>query len=218
MNIGLLIRGVKAGAKLAKSGAKATARGTKSAAKATARKAKSGARATAKAVGKNKVVRGASRVGGKVAEGVGYAATSGLKRGKTGRYFKGGGSKPIQSISKAKVRSTGKKVIGGAAAIGTGYGTTKTVKSKRAKAAAAKAKRDAAAAKARSKVSSAPKKTKPKTVNKPTKKSLPAYARLSSPKPTKPKSSLRPRSPGEMAGGKGSLRRKLDERYRNSKK
>ena len=132
MNIGLLIRGVKAGAKLAKSGAKATARGTKSAAKATARKAKSGARATAKAVGKNKVVRGASRVGGKVAEGVGYAATSGLKRGKTGRYFKGGGSKPIQSISKAKVRSTGKKVIGGAAAIGTGYGTTKTVKSKRA--------------------------------------------------------------------------------------
>lgn len=201
MNIGLLIRGAKAGVKLAKSGAKAGARKAKSGAKAATRKAKAGARATAKAVGNNKVVRGASRVGGKVAEGVGYAATSGLKRSKSGRYFKGGGTKAIQSISKAKVRSTGKKVIGGAAAIGTGYGGAKTAKSKRAKAAEAKAKRDAAAAKARKEMNSKPKATKPKPVKKPVKKALPAYARLSSPKPTKKKN-----SPGMTPFQKNRLR------------
>lgn len=202
MNIGLLIRGAKAGIKLAKSGAKA----------ATG-KAKSGAKAATKAVGKNKVVRGASRVGGKVAEGIGYAATPGLRKA-GGRYFKKKGTGPIKSISKAAVRKTGKKVVGGSAAIGTGYGTTKTVKSKRAKAAEEKAKRDAAAEKARKEVNSENKVAKPnavkKPIEKPIKKALPAYAQLSSPKPTKKKNS-RAMTPFQRNRLRGD-RRKLGNR------
>ena len=81
------------------------------------------------------------------------------------------------------MKKTGKKVVGGAAAVGTGYGTTKTVKSKKASASAAKAKRDAAAAKARA-ATSKPKtpKANPVKTAKPSavKKALPAYAKLGS--------------------------------------
>jgi len=160
MNIGLLIRGAKAGAKLAGKAAKATGRGAKIAAKATGAKAKG----AAKAVGNTKIARGAKRVGGKVVENVGYAATPGLRRavvagagkGSTRYFKKAAGTGAIKSIAKAQVKRTGKKVVGGAAAIGTGYGTTKTVKSRRAAAAKAKAAREAAAAKGRAAV------TKPK--------------------------------------------------------
>ena len=189
MNIGLLIRGAKAGAKLAGRAAKATGRGAKAGAKAAGRGAKGAAKATgakakgaAKAVGKTKVAKGAKRVGGKVVEGVGYASTPGLRKS-GGRYFKKKGTGAIKSVSKASVKKTGKKVVGGAAAVGTGYGTTKTVKSKKASASAAKAKRDAAAAKARTETSKAKtpkanpvKKAKPGAP----KKALPAYAKLGS--------------------------------------
>ena len=77
------------------------------------------------------------------------------------------------------MKKTGKKVIGGAAAIGAGYNTTKSVKANNAKkskaAAAAKAKRDAAASKVRSSTSKTAAKTPAK---KAAKKALPAYARL----------------------------------------
>jgi hypothetical protein len=219
MNIGLLIRGAKAGAKLAKSAANATGRGAKAGAKATGKRAKSAARATsakakgaAKAVAKSKVAQGAKRVGGKVVENVGYAATPGLRRsvvagagkGSTRYFKKAAGTGAIKSIAKAQVKRTGKKVVGGAAAIGTGYGTTKAVQSKRASnakkskaAAAAKAKRDAAAAKARaatSKVGSKPaakpasKKVSPKGAGA-TKKAIPAYARLGKKSGTRPRTS-----------------------------
>ena len=124
MNIGLLIRGAKSGAKLAGRAAKATGRGAKAGAKAAASKTK----AAAKAAGKSKVAQSAKKVGGKVAEGVGYAATPGLRRSaKRGvRYFKKGkGTSAIKSVSRAKVRSTGKKVIGGAAVVGTGAAVNK---------------------------------------------------------------------------------------------
>jgi hypothetical protein len=181
MNIGLLIRGAKAGAKLAGKAAKATGRGAKAGAKATGAKAKS----AAKAVGKTKVARGAKRVGGKVVENVGYAATPGLRRAKTAagatRYFKKAkGTGPIKSIAKAKVKRTGKQVVGGAAAIGSGYGGTKTVKSRRAAAAKAKAAREAAAAKGRAAVKP---KAAPAKPAKPASKAAPASKPKPAPKP-----------------------------------
>lgn len=136
MNIGLLIRGAKAGAKLAGRGAKAAASKTKAGAKAAASKTK----AAAKAAGKTKVVQGVKKAGGKVAEGVGYAATPGLRRSaKRGvRYFKKGkGTGPIKSVSRAAVRRRGKQVIGGAAAVGTGTAAVKVAKGRNNKKAAA---------------------------------------------------------------------------------
>lgn len=136
MNIGLLIRGAKAGAKLAGRGAKAAASKTKAGAKAAASKTK----AAAKAAGKTKVAQGAKKAGGKIVEGVGYAATPGLRRSaKRGvRYFKKGkGTGPIKSVSRAAVRRRGKQVVGGAAAVGTGAAAVKVAKGRNNKKAAA---------------------------------------------------------------------------------
>lgn len=192
MNIGLLIRGAKAGAKLAGRAAKATGRGAKAGAKATARGTKrvakaAGAKASsaAKKVGKTRVARGAKRVGGKVVENVGYAATPGLRRAKTAsgsmRYFKKAkGTGPIKSIAKAKVKRTGKQVVGGASAIAAGYGGSVTAKNKRTAAAKARAERDAAAARGRAAVTksktpkpAAVKKAKPNPVKNAVKKAKP---------------------------------------------
>ena len=119
MNIGLLIRGAKGAAKLAGRAAKATGRGAKAGAKATGRGAKAAgakAKGAAKAVGKTKVAQGAKRVGGKVVENVGYAATPSLRRA-GGRYFKKKGAGAIKSVSKASVKKTGKQVTAGASAL-----------------------------------------------------------------------------------------------------
>jgi len=187
MNIGLLIRGAKAGAKLAGRAAKATGRGAKSGAKAAGRGAKGAAKATgakakgaAKAVGKTKVAQGAKRVGGKVVEGVGYASTPGLRKS-GGRYFKKKGTGAIKSIAKAKVKRTGKQVTAGASALAAGGETVRRKSKSKKEAAAAKAKRDAAAARARA-ATSKPKtpKANPVKTAKPgaAKKALPAFARL----------------------------------------
>lgn len=198
MNIGLLIRGAKAGAKLAGRAAKATGRGAKAGAKAAGRGAKGAAKATgakakgaAKAVGKTKVVQGAKRVGGKVVENVGYAATPGLRRatvagagkGSTRYFKKKAGTGAIKSIAKAKVKRTGKQVIAGASALAAGGETARRKSKSNKQAAAAKAKRDAAAARARSAVSKPKPKAKTKTKTPrqqagAVKKALPAFARL----------------------------------------
>lgn len=189
MNIGLLIRGAKAGAKLAGRAAKATGRGAKAGAKAAGRGAKGAAKATgakakgaAKAVGKSRVAQGAKRVGGKVVEGVGYASTPGLRKS-GGRYFKKKGTGAIKSIAKAKVKRTGKQVTAGASALAAGGETARRKSKSNKQAAAAKAKRDAAAARARSAVSKPKPKAKTKTKTPrqqagAVKKALPAFARL----------------------------------------
>lgn len=225
MNIGLLIRGVKAGAKLAGRGAKATGRGAKAGAKAAGRGAKGAAKATArkakgaaKKVGNTKVARGAKRVGGKVVENVGYAATPGLRRAKTAagstRYFKKGkGTGPIKSIAKAKVKRTGKRVTAGASVLaGGGEAARRKSKSKK-EAAAAKAKRDAAAAKARAATPKTPTRAAtPKTpAKKAVKKALPAYARLGE----KPTASRKSRFENMTTYQKNRLKGKDLVAYRN---
>lgn len=98
--------------------------------KAALKAAKSGAKKAAQTKAGKKVI-GAAK---KTAEGVGYAATPGLKRGARGAYTRAGRR---GFIGKGAVQKTGAKVIGGGAAIGTGAAGAKVVSSKSNKKAAA---------------------------------------------------------------------------------